>query len=291
MNQDQIEQRVEGLLTSPLGCLFLLQVDALDITPDVITRPDICFREAAADVHIIDRNTGINTEVVAEVLGRGADLAPLARSILEHAGSSWWFDSIDLDHQVWVSIGHSPLETAHWTTPQSPAHSWERYAQKPIGNQCTSNMYGDTSSLLISYEERAGDMYAEFPLECWALRVLSEVRVFEIHGPEDWHRLCVTYPAYGRAGDGRDETRLVPDWGAAARDWDCVHLSFGGWLLCEQRRYEQDGQWSQHELWHCESTFWLNAISSQSRRLPDHEHTQGPVWLGRSELRLDSMQP
>ena len=46
--------------------------------------------------------------------------------------------------------------------------------------------------------------------------------MFEIHGPADWHDLCVRYPAKGTEDD-----RLVPNWGAVAEEWDGVHLSIG----------------------------------------------------------------
>ena len=65
------------------------------------------------------------------------------------------------------------------------------------------------------------------------MRFLEEVRVFEIHGPSDWHNLSVRYPAKVTEDD-----RLVPNWGAVAEEWDGVHLSLGGLLTAEQNRYE-----------------------------------------------------
>ena len=49
-------------------------------------------------------------------------------------------------------------------------------------------------------------------------------------GAEDWHQLCVRYPAKRRDGG------LTVNWGSAARDWDGVHLSLGGLLSGEQAR-------------------------------------------------------
>ena len=289
MNDNQTEQRVQGLLDSPLGCLFLLEADALGLTPQLASQPNICFPRAARDIGILDRNIQDNPAVVAEVLERGRSLGPLARSILEYPGSSWWFASIDLDHQVWLADEHIPPDTANWTRPNSPPNGWERSAQIPVGFQLTSTGYGGVVSLLVSNDHGAGDMGWRLPLECWELRVLSDVKVFEVHGAEDWHQLCLRYPARGRDNAGQDEDRLVPDWGAAALDWDGVHLSFGGLLSCEQRRYERDGQWSMHENWHAETTYWLNNIETKSTQLPDHHRTPGPHWLMQTGLRIEGM--
>jgi hypothetical protein len=71
----------------------------------------------------------------------------------------------------------------------------------------------------------------------------------------------------------------VPDWGAAAEDWDGVHMSFGGLLSSEQARYESPEGWSMHNWWHTECTYWLRSLATNARRLPNHEQTQGSEYL------------
>ena len=92
-----------------------------------------------------------------------------------------------------------------------------------MATQTTSTLYGPhLTSELVGFHDHVGDYMCEFPLAWWTMRFLEEVRVFEIHGPADWHDLCVRYPAKGTEDD-----RLVPNWGAAAEEWDGVHLSIG----------------------------------------------------------------
>ena len=67
---------------------------------------------------------------------------------------------------------------------------------------------------------------------CWELKMALDLKVYEVHDAGAWHQLCLWYPA--RRSDGG----LTVNWGAAANDWDGVHLSFGGLLSCEQARSE-----------------------------------------------------
>ena len=115
-----------------------------------------------------------------------------------------------------------------WLRPEDPSGPWEHYAQKPYSNQITSTLHRPhLTSELIAYDERVGDYMCEFPLAWRSMRFLGEVRVFEIHGSSDWHGLCVKYP-----GRYTEDSRLVPNWGAVAEEWDGVRLSFGGYADC-----------------------------------------------------------
>ena len=279
---------MQDLTSSPLGCLFLLEVDSMGLTPETLADPGVCFRLAATELTILDRNISDNPSIVAEVLERGKALVSLARLVVEYPGTAWWFESLDLGHQLWIAHEGNPPDTTIWTLPNNPPDMWERYAQKPRSHQYTSTVYGNEVSILVSNDERAGDFRWGFPLECWELQIHSDLRVYEVHGPNDWHELCVRYPARGRIA-GREEDRVVPNWGAAAEDWDSVHLSFGGLLTCEQRLYESDGQWSKHETWHAETTYWFTRVEATSRRLPNHNQTYGPDWMDNSGLHLDSI--
>ena len=121
---------------------------------------------------------------------------------------------------------------------------WERYAQKPLPPHTSTLMEGGVSSIVVAYDERSGDYWCDFPLACWLLQMPPTARIYEIDGPESWHNLCLRYPARGD-----DDDRMVPNWGAAAEDWDGIHLSFWGLLTCEQVRYESTAGWSQQEFW------------------------------------------
>ena len=203
--------------------------------------------------------------------------------MIEHLDTACWFDDIDLNAQGWLSVHGTldkfiygtPPNTEGWCRPENPSKGWERYAQKPHSNQITSTLYGPClTSEILAYDERVGDYLCAFPLAWWFMRFLEDVRVFEIHGPADWHDLCVRYPARGTQDD-----RLVPNWGTAAEEWDGVHLSFGGLLTTEQARYESESGWTMLESWHAEQTYWLRALKTETKRQPDFDRGLGPPHI------------
>ena len=262
---NDLDRKVQQLLASPLGCAFLVGAAESGLSTEAIARPRNCLRMAAGSVNVVERWNPEHSEVVSEVMQQGRQQEPLARALLEHPVTSWWFSPPDLQRQVWVARAGSAPDTAKWGKPKDPPGHWERYAQKP-GGIPTSTLLGEaTASILTAWEERAGDYWCSFPLDAWLLQMPPEARIYEVDGPESWHNLCVRYPSRGDEDD-----RLVPNWGAAARDWDGVHLSFGGLLTCEQVRYESPAGWSQHEFWHAELTFWINPSPVSFQRLPDH---------------------
>ena len=281
----ETDRRVEAILNSPIGCEFLSIAAESGLSLDAITAPRnalwlVAF--AVEQMTVWDQQHDANVE---HALGQGERLSPLAHSVLQHPGSAWWFESLDLDHQVWIEHGKEPfcvepldgpLDTTTWQRPRTPPDWWERYAQKPKGLQNTSTLHGENASLLVGYDHGVGDLISYFPIKCWSLAVTPAVRVYEIHGPKDWHDLCVSYPAKGGQENGQDGEWLVPDWGAAARDWDGVHRSLGGLLTAEQVRYESPAGWSKLDSWHAEETFWLGPVVARAKRLPDHEGGDWP---------------
>ena len=281
----ETDKRVEAILNSPIGCEFLSIAAAEGLSSDAIVAPRNALWLAAFATEEMTRWSPDHDANVEHALGQGERSAPLAHSVLQHPGSAWWFESLDLDHQVWIEHGKEPfcvepldgpLDTTTWQRPRTPPDWWERYAQKPKGLQYTSTLHGENASLLVGYDHGVGDLISYFPIKCWSLAVTPAVRVYEIHGPKDWHDLCVSYPAKGGQDNGQDGEWLVPDWGAAARDWDGVHLSLGGLLTAEQVRHESPAGWSKLDAWHAEQTFWLGPIAARTKRLPDHESGDWP---------------
>ena len=272
------DTRVEDLMNSLVGCAFLTMLVETGLSPEDLTDPKMSLRLAASAADFVDRFHADHTLIADELPALAREKAAQARAVLEHPGTAWWFNDIDLQAQAWLSI-HGTLEkfiygtppdTAAWRRPQNPSGPWERYAQKPYSNQITSTLYGPhLTSTLIAYDQRVGDYYCEFPLAWWSMRFLEDVRVFEIHCPSDWHNLCVRYPAEDRQG------RLVPNWGAAAEEWDGVHLSFGGLLTTEQNRYESPAGWTMLDFWHAEQTYWLRALKTETERQADFEKGMG----------------
>ena len=67
----------------------------------------------------------------------------------------------------------------------------------------------------------------------------------------------------------------MPDWGAAAEDWDGVHVSLGGLLTTEQVRYESTGGVSMLLFTASELIYWLRGFPSAAERLPDRDGKGG----------------
>ena len=280
--------RTEQLLNSLVGCAFVTLLDESGLSPGDVANPATALRAVAWSADYVDKY-----DADYDVISRGVkELAngksDLARELFEHPATAWWFDDVDLEAQAWLSIHGTPDKfiygvspnPSEWRRPQNPSRPWERYAQKPFGNQSTSTLYAAfLTSELVAMEERVGDYRCEFPLAWWSMRILEDVRVFEIHGPSDWHELCVTYPTRGTEDD-----RLAPNWGAISEEWDGVHLSLGGLLTTEQNRFESASGWSMLDFWHAEQTFWLRSMNVEVERQPDFNRGMGPSLT--HELRM-----
>ena len=280
--------RAEQLLNSLVGCAFLVLLDESGITPDDVADPAVSLHVAASSAEFVNINDQDYDVVSRGVTSLARGKAELAHKLIENPGTAWWFNDLDLDAQAWLSIQGTlgsfmygiPPNVSEFRRPQNPSGGWERYAQKPFGNQDTSTLYAPfLTSTLVACEERVGDYRCDFPLAWWSVRVLEEVRVFEIHGPSDWHELCVRYPARGREDD-----RLVPNWGAVSEEWDGVHLSLGGLLTTEQNRYESPEGWSMLDSWHAETTYWLQSIEAEVERQPDFDRGMRPPLTQRLKV-------
>jgi len=283
-----LAKRVEEILASPMGCAFFADARERGYLPEDLADPAVSLPLAAEAVDMVERWLPDHEEVVAETLGLAPVIRPLVEATLAHDGTAWWYDSPDLERQVWIPHDGETPDPSQWKRPNSPPSRWERYAQKPLGPQYTSTLLEDSASMLIAYENHTGDIWPEsWPLQCWLLRMPADVRIYEIHGPEDWHRLCVAYPS-----NDCEDGRLAPDWGAASADWDGVHLSLGGLLACEQNRVESPEGWSMHEFWHTERTFWLRALDAVCERMPDyHGGAELPAPSGEGQVTFPPYRP
>lgn len=264
----EIERRVEGLLRSAIGCNFLLGVERWNPNVAEAALPGSSLELAAWAVERMSVWADNHDEVATKALASAERLAPLARSLLQHPNSAWWFGPPDLGHQGYIAHEGEYPHPLEWTSPGVEPKDFERSAQQPASYQNTSTLFGSHCSVFISYEEGVGDYLIRHPLPCWELKVLTRPKIFEIHSAEDWHDLCVRYPAKGHDGSGHEGGWLVPNWGAVSLEWDGVHLSFGGVLTAEQVRFESDAGWTCLNFWHAEQTFWLKSIDAEVRILP-----------------------
>ena len=275
---NDIDRKVQQITNSPIGCQFLLAIEASALSPYGATIPMNSLWLAADSLNAMEWWTADRDEAVVKVLEHEERLEPLARTMLEHPATAWWFDPIDLNNQVWISHDKVAPDTANWQRPKSPPSRWERYAQKPRSRQYqyTSTLIEGDTSLFVALDQGVGDLSLwSPPFQCWRLRIPPSVRVFEVHGPEDWNGLCVRYPAKGTKDGPPDPKWLVPDWGAAAEDWDGIHVSLGGLLTTEQVRYESTGGVSMLLFTASELTYWLRGFPSAAERLPDRDRKGG----------------
>jgi len=192
---------------------------------------------------------------------------------------------------------HVPLDTGvqQWWHSGSPDHEWfirprfrrfdEVYAagQFTFGGLWTvSDPPPEVHVALISSWELEPD-----PVSRWWLPIERDVRVWEIHRPDDWVRLVARYPAPGRVYDswelpGLNQHRrdvdvllavegqhgvriagrqLVPDWTAVAADFDGVHVSWAGFLTAEGYVSDLDGVGvTMLRYWFSERTLWLRDV-------------------------------
>ena len=114
------EQRAEAILNSPLGCTFMMAAHESALEPEALSAPELSLRMAAASVNLISQWQSDHEIVVAKVLEYGKELKTFTRAVLEHAGTSWWFDPIDLSRQLWVNPEGVPPDTAAWHPPRGP---------------------------------------------------------------------------------------------------------------------------------------------------------------------------
>ncbi len=199
--------------------------------------------------------------------------------------AAWWFAPLDRNAQEWIgATGAAPPQVVGAAGVKSPPDDWERYAQKPRGGVVTSTLVSaqalpaesvQWSSALAALRYFSGDYdEGDPPLVRVRLCVSPDTPIFEVYGPQDWHALCVRYPAQDETG------RLVPDWGAVAADWDAVHLTLGGILTADQVRVESAAGWSELRFAEFEQTRWLRWRFAGIERLPDiTQLLDPPLWL------------
>ena len=271
------EEKSQALLSSPAGCSFILDMsENLHLGIERISKPNASFWLASSAMDWCDvYSDSWLQERLDMTLNAAKDFEDLAMEIAVNPMFAWWYEPLDLNNQIWVSPqmirGHLPSDPALtdpfrpeiWRKPDLPNEDGD-----PVPNtysQGTSTLRGGTASEVMAFAIYAADHICAFPLAAWQVRFEQDVRVYEINQPADWHALCMEFPH--RAPDGR----LVPNWQAVSERWDGVHLTLGGAILCEQVRYEWDGEWSMMQFWHTEQTRWLNRLAITGEKIPDFQ--------------------
>ena len=125
----ETDKRVEAILNSPIGCEFPSIAAAEGLSPDAIVAPRNALWLAAFAIEEMTVWNPDHDTNVDHALGQGERFAPLAHAVIEHPASAWWFESLNLDRQVWIEHGKKPfdvepldgpLDSTTWQRPRTP---------------------------------------------------------------------------------------------------------------------------------------------------------------------------
>ena len=301
-----IDAKVDALVNSPLGCAFLLIMQDSGLSPADAARPAASLNAAAHAGSEMQVWSGEHAKMLEYARLKAPGLKPLARALLEHPATDWWFGPVKRDAQVWAANYFNPPATptrAKFAPPTARLNRRGQTESRPFGGLYTSTLMDGITSLFVDVDMRASDICTIFgdPIASWKMRAREDARVYEITGPMDWHALCLRYPARGYAGHPQETQahRLYPltrldadapvdedsfltlDWPAAAEDWDGVHLTLGGLLTADKVRVASAAGWTMLAFWDIEQTIWLRwAFEGAVLRMPDHYETQPELDLG-----------
>ena len=201
------------------------------------------------------------------LLAHGSALRHQASHLLDAPATADWFANLDRKRQVWIARDGRPAELASFSADLRPFGAG---ITKPRRVLWTSTSIGTCPSGWIFYL-RWGEDRREPPYHPWYLQVPFSARVYEIHGPQAWQTLSLTYPAPSSLAYAMPTPKdlIEPDWQAVAHDWDGVHLSLDGVLTAERVRWGQLSAQTHLFGWAVESTAWLRWVFDRVERLPD----------------------
>jgi hypothetical protein len=203
----------------------------------------------------------------ASLLASGQALKPFTAHLLAAPGTATWFTNLDRKLQEWASVAGIPPHESFFH-PDLRSHGAGN--TKPRLTFWTSTSLTSHTSSWLHYL-RWGEDRQDPPYPRWRVEVSPSARVYEIHGPQAWHRLCLAYPAPSSMAYHTDQSDALiePDWQAVSQDWDGIHLSVGGALTTERVRWGTPGRQTHLFGWSVESTAWLRWVFGRVEPLPD----------------------
>jgi hypothetical protein len=201
------------------------------------------------------------------LLTSGLALRPFAAPFLAAPGTATWFTDLDRKLQEWVSLAGIP---PHESLFHPDLRAYGAGNTKPRLTFWTSTSLTAHTSSWTHYL-RWGEDRQDPPYPRWRVEVSPSARVYEIHGPQAWHRLCLAYPAPSCMAYPvcQPDALIEPDWQAVSQDWDGIHVSVGGLLTTERLRWGTLGRQTHLFGWSAESTAWLRWVFRRVEPLPD----------------------
>src|SRR5262249_45877678 len=189
-----------------------------------------------------------------------AALRPVAQAVTGAPGARWWSGGVELDAQRYVQpVGESGKglvlsETAGrlaaWLAaeaedersaalrPSDPAAPYSgHWGASPTwsGGAAPTRALPDLGAVQLAAME---DSPGQDEMRCWPVKLRQVPRIYEIAEPDHWIALAARYPldvSKSRRHDwwkitGWPGRWLMPDYAAAAADYDAIHLTVGGYL-------------------------------------------------------------
>ncbi|MDQ1468420.1 MAG: hypothetical protein QOH10_2835 [Actinomycetota bacterium] len=181
-----------------------------------------------------------------------ADVERLAHAVPASEAARWWSDPVTARPQVWLGRATS--------VPTAGVLARHVAGKPPTEIWTSSAVIGHPSAWWPVLRNGADGSPPDSPQSIWQLTPHRDARVFEIRRPADWRRLCEVYP--GPIVDGY----VVPDWEAAAEDFEGVHLTVEGLIRVQGVLIGTDRGHAMLDNWDAESTAWLRwSIESRER--------------------------
>lgn len=192
----------------------------------------------------------------------------------------WWTAPAALDQQVMVTwSGSTPTLTGaaaklqSWRT-ESLADEARAAEERPRDLEAPwSGRWWSTPAMsgLPATSRRLRDLWLVEDSMGWTSAAVTPVaptravRVYEVHSPQEWTQLVLAYPLELTASRRHDwwratrarEPLYVPDYAAAAREWDAVHVSARGYLTTATRALPVADGCTVLAGWNPDQTWWL----------------------------------
>ncbi len=129
---------------------------------------------------------------VNALLACGPFLKLAAEQLLSVPGTANWFADLDKKQQIWISPdGRSPTQVSF----HLDLHPFTQAVTKPTSALWTSTRVGNIPGSWIPYL-REGEDRRRPPYHPWRLEISPTTHVYEVHGPEAWHSLCLAFPLH-----------------------------------------------------------------------------------------------
>ena len=214
-------------------------------------------------------------------------LRPVAHVLTGAAGARWWSSGTDADTQQYVEAmpgqAGGPLlsgaadRLAAWLTEEEEgersAATWPADPAAPYSGHWWSSptwagLVATTRALpglgsleIVAIEDWPG--WAE--VRCWPVTLHRPARICEITSPDDWVALVTRYPLEVTQSRRHDWWRvtgwagswLMPDYAAAAADYEAIHLTVGGYLTTAGRALAVNDARCLLAGWDPDKTYWL----------------------------------